>query len=212
MTTRPHDSVLRALRDVVPQRRLTFGESLRLAELQANKLLELFDVRGPLVPSELITELPRLEVRYEPDLPVSGSAHWEAGRWVITLNAAEPFGRRRYSLAHEFKHVLDHTTKQFLYGDVDDPASAEKAERAADHFAACLLMPRRWTKRVWIESGQKLSVLAKQLQVSPRALSVRLWHLGLAPSTQRCSGRGRIYYRARPELVGDIPSPLGVAA
>src|SRR4051812_15753481 len=66
-------SVLKTLRDLVPRRPLSFGESLRVAELQANRLLELFAISGPLVPNELVSELPRIEVRYDADLPVSGS-------------------------------------------------------------------------------------------------------------------------------------------
>lgn len=185
-----HESVLGSVRALVPERRLTPSESLRIAELQANRLLELFQIAGPRVPSELITELPRIEVRSDRDLPVSGSAHWEAGRWVITLNGSEPSTRRRFSLMHEFKHVLDHTTKHHLYGDApSDSGAATRSERAADHFAACLLMPKRWLKHQWFASGQRLVPLATRLHVSTRALSVRLWHLGLAPETARCPGQ-----------------------
>src|SRR5438132_5978671 len=102
-TDNTNDSAMRILRELVPRRRLTYAESLRIAELQANRLLELFDVRGPLVPGELVSELPRIEIRYLPVLPVSGSAHWDGGRWIITLNASEAYVRRRFSLMHEFK-------------------------------------------------------------------------------------------------------------
>lgn len=180
-------SVLKTLRDLVPHRPLSYRESLQLAELQANRLLELFDVRGPLVPDELITELPRIDVRYD-DLPVSGSAHWENSRWIITLNASEPRVRQRFSLMHEFKHILDHTTKYFLYGHpAVDPQAGEHAERAADAFAAALLMPKRWIKARWYESDQNLAALARRAGVSTRALNVRLYRLGLAEDTRRCA-------------------------
>jgi Zn-dependent peptidase ImmA (M78 family) len=204
-----NESVLRTLRDLVPQRRLSCSESLRIAELQANRLLELFKVRGPQVPSQLITELPRIEVRYEHDLPVSGSAHWEAGQWVITLNASEPHARRRFSLMHEFKHVLDHTTKLYLYGNPEiDERAIERAERAADTFAAALLMPKRWIKARWYESDQSLVVLADRIGVSTRALSVRLYHLGIDQATARCPRTSRPrsdmrrYLRYTPQSAG----------
>jgi Zn-dependent peptidase ImmA (M78 family) len=211
-----HDSVLATLRAVVPRRRLRYSESLQIAELQANRLLELFAIDGPTVPSELITELPRIEVRYQHDLPISGSTHWEGGRWIITLNADEPYVRRRFSLMHEFKHVLDHNHKPYLYGDTNtDERAARRAERAADHFAACLLMPKRWLKSQWFGGGQRLSVVAQRVQVSTRALSLRLWHLGLLADTPRCptsaapittADRDAItYYRYTPR-------PLEVAA
>ena len=211
--TTQNESVLKTLRDLVPQRRLTYTESLRIAELQANRFLELFEVTGPFVPTEIVTELPRVTIRNAPDLPASGSAHWEEGQWVITLNSAEGNVRRRFSLMHEFKHVLDHTTKSYLYGDtLNDPEAAVRAERAADQFAACALMPKRWLKSEWFGSGQNLVVSARHLGVSPRALSVRLDYLGLGIETPRCSppnhpvpGRGArsTYFRqATMEAVG----------
>jgi Zn-dependent peptidase ImmA (M78 family) len=210
-----NESLLRLLRDLVPQRRLTFGESLRIAELQANHLLEHFDVEGPRVPSELVTELPRIEVRYDADVPVSGSAHWERSMWIITLNAAEPMTRQRFSMMHELKHIIDHTTQHFLYGEgAVDPRAAQRAERAADHFAACVLMSKRSIKGLWFSSGQNVASLASQLQVSPRALSVRLWHLGLDVQSPRCPAMSRPYHRTphftylryTPQLAGAAPS------
>ena len=187
-TTTTYGSPLRTLRALVPARRLSRSETLRIAELQANRLLELFDITGPQVPSELVSEFPYVEVRLEHDMPVSGSTHWANGRWVITLNADEPYVRRRFSLMHEFKHVLDHTTKDRLYGDTaNDPRATEQAELVANYFAACVLMPKRWLKGQWFGSGQQLAPLARRLHVSTRALSVRLWYLGIAPETQRCS-------------------------
>ncbi len=192
-------SVLATLRALVPKRRLTYSEALRLAELQANRLIELFDITSPQVPNELITELPRMEVRLAPDLPVSGATHWESGRWLISLNATEPYVRRRFSLMHEFKHVLDHTTKHFLYGDVaNDRDAANRAERAADQFAACLLMPKRWIKREWFDAGQRVSVAASRFGVSSQALTVRLWLLGMAPETQRCFPSSAVEVRSDP--------------
>jgi Zn-dependent peptidase ImmA (M78 family) len=132
--------------------------------------------------------LPRVTIRNASDLPASGSAHWEEGQWVITLNSAEGNVRRRFSLMHEFKHVLDHTTKSYLYGDtLNDPVAATRAERAADQFAACLLMPKRWLKSEWFGNGQNLVASASHLGVSTRALSVRLHYLGLGIEMPRCS-------------------------
>ncbi len=54
-------NVLTSLRDLVPIRPLTIVEALRIAELQATKLLELQGVTEPPVPEEIITELPRVQ-------------------------------------------------------------------------------------------------------------------------------------------------------
>ena len=206
----PADNTIAMLRALVPHRRLSHGESLRLAELQANRLLETFKVAGPLVPDELVTELPRISVRYDADLPASGSAHWESARWVITLNATEPHVRQRFSLMHELKHIIDHSTKQYLYGDtVNDEEAAQRAERAADVFAAAVLMPKRWIKAEWYASGQNLTVLARRCGVSTRALSVRLYHLGLAEDTDRC--RRTTVRRSRSFRYERARSPVGVS-
>ena len=110
-------SVLTLLRGLVPKRDLTSSEAYRIAELQANRLLEHFDVQTSAVPNEIVTELPRIRVERERGLPVSGSAHWNGRYWIIVLSADEHPLRQRFSLRHEFKHIIDHTTKDFLYHD-----------------------------------------------------------------------------------------------
>ena len=71
-------------------------------------------------------ELPRIRIEREHGLPVSGAAHWNGCYWVITLNADDHPLRQRFSLMHEFKHVLDHTTRGYLYGDVRTAAPTSR--------------------------------------------------------------------------------------
>jgi Zn-dependent peptidase ImmA (M78 family) len=180
-------SVLAHLRALVPQRPLTSGEALRIAELQANHLLRHFQIETPAVPEQIVSELPRLRVVREDGLPVSGAAYWNGRYWVITVNADEPYFRQRFSVMHEFKHVLDHTTKQFLYQDRPFQTADQQAERVADYFAACLLMPKRVVKRLWYQGNQNIVQLAETLFVSTRAVRFRLDQLGLIEPTGRCS-------------------------
>lgn len=179
-------SVLALLRHLVPRRPLTHGEALRIAELQANHLLEHFDIQTSAVPDVIITELPRIRVEHEPRLPVSGAAHWNGRYWVITLNANESPLRQRFSLAHEFKHVIDHTTREYLYADRPTISAHEQAERVADYFAACLLMPKRVVKRLWFQGNQSTATLARTLRVSEPALRYRLDQLGITERPRRC--------------------------
>jgi Zn-dependent peptidase ImmA (M78 family) len=88
---------------------------------------------------------------------------------------------------HEFKHVLDHTTKQYLYRDRPSQTAAQQAERVADYFAACLLMPKMVVKRLWCQGNQNINLLAEILYVSPKALRFRLDQLGLTEQPNRCS-------------------------
>lgn len=200
--SRQERGVLAILRGLAPRRRLEGREILLLAELQANRLLELAGLPQTPIPNELITELPRIVVRHDPDLPVSGSAHWTAGRWQLTINASEPWTRQRFSLAHELKHVIDHRHVETLY------ETAQQTELAADYFAACLLMPKREIKRSWYGGMQNLSALSEQFAVSPAAMARRLEYLGLRTAPRRLASPAPVtakrghYTRARSLALG----------
>ena len=171
----------------MPLRPLTLVEAIVRAELQGSRLLELCDVTTPPVPETIITTLPKLRVDRLSPIPVSGSTHWARGRWVIVLNGAEPPVRQRFSLAHEFKHVIDHPFVHFLYPDQLGMSARDRREQMADYFAACLLMPRAWVKRLYCDqSVQNLSSLARHFGVSKMAMNIRLLQLGLVEPPQRC--------------------------
>jgi Zn-dependent peptidase ImmA (M78 family) len=191
-------SVLTLLRGLVPKRDLTPSEAYRIAELQANRLLEHLGVQTSAVPTEVVSEVPRIRIVLERGLPVSGSAPWTGRYWIITVSADEHPLRQRFSLMHEFKHIVDHTTKHYLYRDRPGMGAHEQAERVADYFAACLLMPKRVVKRLWGEQHQNVAELAEMLQVSPAALRYRLDQIGLTERPRRC---------ARP-----MPRPLAAPA
>ena len=107
--------VLRELRDLMPTRSLGFHEALRLAEQQAARLLELRGIDLPAVPDSVITDLAKIEVRKLAPFPTSGASHWSQGKWRVAINATEPATRQRFSLAHEFKHIIDHRDADVLY-------------------------------------------------------------------------------------------------
>ncbi len=182
-------NLLRSLRALVPQRRLSYREAERIAELQANRLRERLGLGEPELPDSAVTGLPRLSVTRRYGLPVSGLTHWHNGRWLIVLNAEEPEERQRFSLCHELKHVLDHTTKQWTCWDEPWRSGADKAERLADYFAGCLLMPKRHVKRLF-GAGPDSQALADAFGVSLRAMTVRLSQLGLIDPRPRCLGAG----------------------
>lgn len=200
-------SVLASLRSLVPQRPLSPGESLRIAELQANHLLQHFQIETPAVPEEIVGELPRIRIVREPFLPVSGSAHWNGRHWIITVSADEHPLRQRFSLMHEFKHVLDHTTRPFLYQETPYRTASEQAERVADAFAAFVLMPKRVVKGLWFRRHQNIEQLASLLQVSPQALRYRLDQLGLTERPLRCAVRPTVFrQRSVPAFQRTMPT------
>lgn len=204
----PERSVLAMLRGLVPKRPLTPSETLRIAELQANRLLEHFKIQTTAAPEEIASELPRIHIVREFGLAMSGSAHWDGRFWVIALNADEHPLRQRFSLMHEFKHVIDHTTKDRLYRDRPFQTSREQAERVADYFAACVLMPKRVVKRLWFEGPQSVERLVESLQVSPAAVRYRLDQLGLTEKPRRCEWRTG---RFSPTRADSLEPALSVA-
>ena len=194
----PEDSsVLATLRSLVPHRHLSLTEGKYIAERQANRLRALFEIDDPVFPHEIITDMPRIKVVFDVDLPVSGSAHWNGSNWVIVLNALESSARQRFSMAHEFKHVLDHSVKHFLYHDSLRDSASKQAEQIADYFAGCLLMPKIHIKRLFYQGVQKPSELSVRFQVSAKAVQFRLYQLGVTQEVDRCNRWGirPTYYR-----------------
>lgn len=179
-------SIISQLRDLIPERPLTWSEASRLAGLQAERLLRLSSVLQPCVPETIITELPRISVEREYPFKVSGVTAWAEGLWMIALNGGEPETRQRFSLAHEFKHVLDAPFKAFLYPAQLGYSSKECHEWVADIFAANLLMPKTWIKKHWHDGIHDVRQLARLFDVSQDAMRIRLATLGFLAPVPRC--------------------------
>lgn len=178
---------LSSIRELVPRRPVTRAEANRVAELQATRLLLLSGVIEPPVPESVIASLNRVWVERLSPVPVSDSSHWAKGRWIIVINENEPLVRQRYTLAHEAKHVLDHPFIGHLYPPQLGVTSTDRAEQVADFFAATLLMPRMWVKRVWCDEGvQNLRQISRRFRVSQSAMQIRLLQLGLVEPVPRC--------------------------
>jgi Zn-dependent peptidase ImmA (M78 family) len=132
------------------------------------------------VPEQIIEYLPRVRVRYVKAISLSGAAKWSRGKWLIVINRTDTWGRQRFSLAHEFKHVIDGSLADTLYRSHDPATRTALAERAADSFAACLLMPRSLVKRTYYDEGiRDPRELARRFQVSAAAMRIRIEQLKL---------------------------------
>lgn len=201
-------TILQKLRVLVPARPLQHHEAQGIAERQATRLLALLDQREPPIDVGLIAELPRIEVRAVPNRDIaglSGMSQWlkKESRWLIAVNRDDSQTRRRFTLGHEFKHILDNPYINVLYPASEDSklSADERAERMCDYFSACLLMPRAWVKRDWARGVQDRDILAARFNVSPAAMDRRLQDLGLIESRQRWrkaiqSPTIRSYFRA----------------
>ena len=202
-------SILQSLRALVPARALQHHEAQGIAERQATRLLAILDQHEPPVDVGLIAELPRIEVRVVAgrDLAgLSGMSQWlkEHGRWLIAVNRDDSQTRRRFTLGHEFKHIIDNPYINVLYPKSEYAAASaeERAERMCDYFAACLLMPRVWVKRRWAQGVQDPARLAATFNVSPAAMDLRLQQLGLVELRGRWRGQVmRKYFREGPVAI-----------
>lgn len=192
-------SALSHLRALIPERTCTFAEALRIAEQQALRLLRDLRIEDAPVPGEVVSEMPRVLVHYR-SIPMSGLSYWDGTTWIIALNRAEPKTRQRFTLLHEYKHIIDHGRTQLLYAGDSAVTADKQAERAADFFAGCVLLPRHLLKRAWASGLQTPDKLARHFETSEQAVNVRLAQIGLIDQTDRHGGRPA-YQRS-----GSIPS------
>lgn len=196
-------SVLATLRRLHPNRSLLLADALWLAELQANRLLQLRGAAHDVpVPATIVTELPRISVEHDHDLPkdaASGCSTWDWHRrtWVISLNPTEPRRRRRFTVLHEYKHILDHGSPGIRAKAGAAASERPAAEVAADYFAGCVLVPKRLLTAAFYDGIQKPIDLAELFDVSEPAIRVRLAQVGLGEPPRRPATRPVYRYQAR---------------
>jgi Zn-dependent peptidase ImmA (M78 family) len=205
-------SVLAALRRLHPNRPLDLADALWLAELQANRLLQLRGAAHDVpVPTTIVTELPRITVEHDPDLPqdaASGCSTWDYQRrsWVISLNPTEPRRRRRFTVLHEYKHILDHGTPGIRITGSATSLQRPAAEVVADYFAGCVLMPKRLLTAAFYDGIQHPADLAELFDVSEPAIRVRLNQIGLGePPVRLATTPAYRYQPGRPGLPNRQP-------
>jgi Zn-dependent peptidase ImmA (M78 family) len=114
-----------------------------------------------------------VEVRHITDRKWSGAVKFIDDRAVIWLNDGTGRRRKRFTLAHELGHLMLHGHNgRGMYRDLTFDGTAE--ERAANEFAAALLMPAQLVRKYAILLRFDLKRLANLFDVSLDALNVRL--------------------------------------
>jgi transcriptional regulator with XRE-family HTH domain len=110
------------------------------------------------------------------------------GGAVIWVQENQPITRQRFTLAHELGHHLLHHSDRFhvdLGGELAPAATGEhpgydwRAERAANEFAANLLMPARMVRQA-AAINPHIGYLASRFKVSTAAIGFRLAALGIS--------------------------------
>jgi hypothetical protein len=164
----PGGSVLTSLRDLAPRYPISMDEALRLAERQASRLLEICGGATVPVSTSIVSDQPRICIESDPDLPAnaaSGCSDWDSHRrtWVISLNSTEPRRRQRFTVLHEYKHILDHPNPGIR--PVRHAYQRPAAEIVADYFAGCVLIPKRLLATAYYDGIQSLRDLAQLFDV-----------------------------------------------
>jgi len=178
--------LLAHVRQLAPKRALTYSESLTVAQHQANAVRTLLGVTSPPMPLGWVTELPRITVEVVPahqlDEGTSGLTTRQDGRYLVRINKNRTRTHRRFTLAHELKHLVDYPYARIWHaglGHGDPESESYRIERTCDHFAANLLMPTNLLKRAWGRGLQNPRTLAQVFEVSEEAMRIRLDNLGL---------------------------------
>ncbi|WP_433683350.1 ImmA/IrrE family metallo-endopeptidase [Nocardia sp. CA-119907] len=193
------------LRSLIPRRtRISVATAMQVAEQQADALVWRHKLSGsPLlpIPATVITEIKRLLV-IETDQEIPGVSMWDrhSGRFEIQL-ARTDIAAQRFTLACEFKHILDYDNVDRLYRGSPTECPASLADRAADYFAACLLVPTELLKQAWRNGVHTTKELARLFVVSESLIRERLDQAGLSITNE--SGERR-------HLLSGLP--VGVAA
>jgi Zn-dependent peptidase ImmA (M78 family) len=104
---------------------------------------------------------------------------------MIGVNASHAAVRQRFSIAHECGHfVLHHDSRHVIELEPqsagDPPGYDWQRERAANTFAAELLMPADWVRAD--AKAYSASRMATRYKVSEAAMAYRLANLRLATS------------------------------
>lgn len=187
----PVRTVIEEARDIMPRTAVTLSRAYDVAEAQAARLVQLLGFDAPHVTFDTLLDLPNIEVRIEPKYRMNhcaGISRFSKGRWQILVDGNDVHGRRRYTFAHEIKHVLDHGLDQIAYAELgygDEEQRRKHVEAICQHFAACFLMPRDWVIAWWTRGFQDVYNLAALFQVSITAMDIRLRKLGLSPQPPR---------------------------
>lgn len=172
-----YGDIIASLRQLQPTRAMSWSEAHAIAERQAGLLLDLMHISEPPVPQFVISSLPGVFVEWRDDWPAEATSVHLGRHWQVIVRATDRRQRQRFSLAHEFKHILDDCGH-----GLDDPRH-DRCERLCNYFAACLLMPRPWIKHDYYGGLQSPYKLARRYYVSVEATKTRLSELGLTHMT-----------------------------
>lgn len=195
------------LRALAPKRPLTYGQSVRVARLQSERLRAWVHPGEPAINLVWFIHQQAVPVQFVPSYVIGGESGVTTdgvdGRLRTFINRGEPKLRHRFSLMHELKHILDFQDAATLHANLgcgNEKRQKDQIEFIANEFAAHVLMPAPLVQEVWFAT-QNIDVAAIAFDVSPEAMKTRLEKLNLIGEPLKLS---RTYFR----VVGTLyPTP-----
>ncbi|RIR97810.1 ImmA/IrrE family metallo-endopeptidase [Mycobacteroides abscessus] len=195
----PGTALLTVLRRLAPQRRMAYWEHLQIAERQAYRLHHELGQSKPGVNLLWMLSMDNIDVVMEPSWRMEGIAGmttWKDDHWHVAINKGDMHARRRFTLMHEFKHILDAQTESVTYQGI----TPVLRERIADHFSACYLMPKLWLRQAWTSGLRDPEALAGLFKVSLAAMRARLTSLQYLDNDKRSVAS---YFRESVSLINN---------
>ena len=146
----------------------------------AREFFKYIDMNSPPVPLDEILKKFNTKVFYEDFEKIDGIALKSPKLSVIVVNKNLQLVRQRFTIAHEFGHIImPHKSRYFICYS----GRNRLMERAANRFAAELLMPEPMLKNLWKKYSTnrdfQVDAVAHILQVSKTALYARLREVGI---------------------------------
>jgi len=146
----------------------------------ARKLFRHIEMNSPPVMLSPLLELFSIELYYDEFREVDGIAMKSPRLSIIVVNKNLPLTRQRFTIAHEFGHIiLPHKGDYY----VCYPGKNKAMERDANRFAAELLMPKPMVSTLWQKFStnpqKRIEAVAGILKVSRAALRARIRELRL---------------------------------
>lgn len=126
-----------------------------------------------------------IEIIYEDmDMDLSGSIKKENDIYIIKINKYQNVQRQRFTLAHEFGHILLHNSRLLNNETITDSIlfrdkSLCPEERKVNELAADLLMPKNEFMRLIKDGYNTIEKFSEHFNVSPAAARYRAYKLGI---------------------------------
>ncbi|WP_396910331.1 ImmA/IrrE family metallo-endopeptidase [Mycolicibacterium sp.] len=192
------------MRKLLPHRTVSYSKALTIAELQATRLAAVCLFAAAIQEEHYLSLTPITVRPTKRSGTHSGRCRYECGRWIIELDRTESAERQRFTLAHEFKHIID-STNLTAYRRLTD----RQIERICDHFAACLLMSRPVIEHLWARGLRTPEAIAATCRVSLSVAVIRLRRMGLPIHSARhqLPWRQARYGLAIPPTPPHLPAP-----